>query len=90
MKRKRTNIPAIVLLLALAIYAAVTLVSMCEKIGAVSEEKEMLDEQVEQLEAENSELEYAIENSDNKKVIEDIARADLGLIYPGEKVFVGD
>ena len=91
MKRKRrSNIPAIALLLALIIYATVTLVSMYEKISAVSEEKDALEQQVVELETENSELEYAIENSDDKKVIEDIARADLGLIYPGEKVFIGD
>ena len=60
---------------------------MCGKISAAQEERQLLEEKVEQLKTENDELEYAIGNADDQKVIEDIARADLGLFYPGEKGF---
>ena len=90
MKRIFSNTLTKVLLVALLIYAAATLVTMCGKINAAQEERQVLEQKVEQLEAENSELEYAIGNADSQKVIEDIARADLGLVYPGEKVFIGD
>ena len=49
-----------------------------------------MEQKVQELEAENSELQYAIENADDEDVIEDIARGELGLVYPGERVFVGD
>ena len=90
MKRIFSNILTKVLIVALLIYAAVSLVSMGKKIMSAEGEKQLLEEKVENLENENSELKYAIDNSDNKKVIEDIARAELGLFYPGEKVFIGD
>ena len=90
MKRKRSGILTKILLIALLVYAASTLVSMSGKITAAMKNQEDLEKKVQELEAENSDLEYSIENSEDDEVIEGIARSELGLVYPGEKVFVGD
>lgn len=63
---------------------------MSDKIKAAMNNQKEIESRVEELEAENSQLDYAINNSDDEKVIEDIARSDLGLVFPGEKVFVSD
>ena len=90
MKRKRSGILTKILLIALLVYAATALISMSGKITAAIKNQEDMEQKVQELEAENSELQYAIENADDEDVIEDIARGELGLVYPGERVFVGD
>jgi len=36
---------------------------------------------------ENEELQYAIKHSTDPEIIEDVARNDIGLVKPGEKLF---
>ena len=90
MKKRRFGILAKLLLVVLVIYAAASLISMSGKIKTAMNDQKEIEKQVEELETENAALNYAIENSDDEKVIEDIARNDLGLVYPGEKVFISD
>ena len=74
----------------LLVYAATSLVKMSGKIKEETQKQEEIQQQVDELKKENEDMEYAIDNSEDESVIEDIARAELGLVYPGEKVFVGD
>ena len=90
MKRKHTGILTKILLVVLLVYAATSLVKMSGKIKEETQKQEEIQQQVDELKKENEDMEYAIDNSEDESVIEDIARAELGLVYPGEKVFVGD
>ena len=63
---------------------------MSGKIKAAEDERDFLQQQAQDLENENTDIKDKIENSEDEKVIEDVARAELGLVYPGEKVFVGE
>lgn len=63
---------------------------MSGKIKEETQKQEEIQQQVDELKKENEDMEYAIDNSEDESVIEDIARAELGLVYPEEKVFVGD
>lgn len=49
-----------------------------------------VQDEVDAQNAENAELEYAADNSDDPSVIEDIARDKLGLVYPNEEIFQVD
>ena len=90
MKRKHTGILTKILLVVLLVYAATSLVKMSGKIKEETQKQEEIQQQVDEMKKENEDMEYAIDNSEDESVIEDIARAELGLVYPGEKVFVGD
>lgn len=90
MKKKRSGILTKILLVLLLAISVTSLVNMSEKIKAAQDHQKELEEKAQQLEQEKAELEFAIENSDNEEVIENIARDELGLVYPGEKVFIGD
>ncbi len=90
MKKKRSGILTKVLLIAVLIYAAASLITMSGKIKAAEDERDFLQQQAQDLENENTDIKDKIENSEDEKVIEDVARAELGLVYPGEKVFVGE
>ena len=86
MKLKRSKITTKIIVFALAIYAAITLISL----QALSEEAKLinsnLEREVVEIEIQNANLEYAIENHDDPDVIADIARSYLGLGLPGEVV----
>ena len=90
MKKKRSGILTKVLLIAVLIYAAASLITMSGKIKAAEDERDFLQQQAQDLENENTDIKDKIENSEDETVIEDVARAELGLVYPGEKVFVGE
>ena len=90
MKKMRSGILTKVLLIAVLIYAAASLITMSGKIKAAEDERDFLQQQAQDLENENTDIKDKIENSEDEKVIEDVARAELGLVYPGEKVFVGE
>lgn len=88
MKFKRASIVVIAIVLILIVFASVTLSSTREKIEQARADKEALQQQADALTQENAELEYQLEHSEDPALIEDIAREKLGLVKPGEKVFV--
>ena len=47
----------------------------------------MTKEQIAQVEKENAALQEDLDNADNPELIEDIAREELGMVVPDEKVF---
>lgn len=63
------------------------LVSIQGQISATNEEIVGLAQQVDAQTQRNAELENAIVNSDDPDQKMDIARTQLGLMSPGEKVF---
>jgi len=90
MKKKRSGILTKLLLLAIIIYAATSLITMSGKIREASDKIKEMEEKTAQIRIENDKLKGAIDNSTSDAVIESIARGELGLTYPGERVFSGE
>ena len=90
MKRKLTGILTKFVILALALYAGISLVRLIGRIDGALAAKRELEAQVQETEIENEKLRRDIENSDNDGVIGNYAREKLGLAYEDEIVFYGD
>ena len=88
--KKVTRILTGVVILALLVYAGLSLVKIIGRIVDAQAEKADLERQVQQAEAENERLLYDIEHSDEDAVIEDYARSKLGLEYGDAQVFYGE
>lgn len=89
MKTKKASIFTKVVVSGLIIYAAVTLVSLKGRIETAEEQRQAIQDEITALGQENDEREYLLENSDDPDIIEDIARDELGLVMPGDKIFYG-
>jgi cell division protein DivIC len=87
MRLKRAGIITKIVVFALVIYASVTLIDLRSQIDAARLDQETLKQQISDKEVSNAELEYKIQHSGDDDTISDIARSDLGLVAPGEKVF---
>lgn len=87
MKLKRAGIITKLVIFALIVYASVTLINLRTQIDTVRLEQETLKQSVTEKETTNAELRYEIEHSDDEDTLADIARDDLNLVAPGEKVF---
>lgn len=87
LKFKKAGIFTKIIIAFLVVYAVISLASLRTRIAAARDEQQTLREQIAQQEAENAELEYAVKNSGNQDVIEDVARDELNMIYPDEKVY---
>ncbi len=87
MKLKRAGIITKLVIFALIVYASVTLINLRSQIDTARSQQEALKQQVAEKETSNAELKYEIEHSDDEDTIADVARDDLGLVAPGEKVF---
>lgn len=87
MKRLRSGIIAKIIIFALIVYAGINLISYRGRIEAAREEQNRVRREVAEKEIINAQIEYEIEHHNEPDVIADIARADLGLVLPGEIVF---
>lgn len=87
MKLKKASILTKIVVIALIIYAAVTLIDLKTKIESTQEVKDMLQQQVDGKTVSNAELEYAIEHSEDVDTIIEFAKDKLGLVMPGEIIF---
>lgn len=87
MKFKRTGIVTKIVILAIIVYAGITLVSLKVQVSDARETREKLQGEVDGVLQTNTELQYAIDHSTDPETIEDIARNKLGLVKPGEKIF---
>ena len=92
MKLKRLGLLSTVVIIVLVVYSCVTMVSLKVQTDEARARRDELQTQVDRYNQENSELQYSIENSTDPEIIEDVARNDIGLVRPGEKIFydVGD
>lgn len=86
-KLKKASLFTKVVILALAIYAVTSLVTIRGRITAAEENRLQLQQKVTEMSQSNAGLEYQIEHGADDETIEDIARNKLGLVYPGEKIF---
>ncbi|MCD7853916.1 MAG: septum formation initiator family protein [Oscillospiraceae bacterium] len=76
-----------IVILAIIVYAVVTLVSLRGSIAEAETDQAALQAQVDAALQENAELEYDIEHADDPEVIAGVARSKLGLVLPGEKIY---
>ena len=70
-------------------YIVVTLVNQQMQISAKREELDKVNQQIQVQELENEQLRDVLNSEDgNQEYIERIARGDLDLAHPGERVFI--
>ena len=87
MKFKRSGIVIKIVILALIVYAAISLVTTKGKISRAIADQQQIQKQVDEALQKNAGLKYDIEHAGDDETIEEIARSKLGLVKPGEKVF---
>jgi len=87
MKLKRAGIITKIVILILIIYASVTLISLRQQVAEAAARQEELRQTITELEVKNSELEYSLKHSGDSGVLGGIARDELGLVGPDDKVF---
>lgn len=92
MRLKKLGLLSTVVIMVLVVYSCITMVSLKVQTDEARARRDELQTQVDRYNQENSELQYSIENSTDPEIIEDVARNDIGLVRPGEKIFydVGD
>lgn len=92
MKIKKSGLLIRIVIVAVVLYAGITLVSLKSQTQNVEADRETLQDQVDAATQKNEELQYAIDHSTDPDIIEDVARNDIGLVMPGEKIFydIGD
>ena len=87
MRFKRAGFLTKIVVLALLIYMATSLLDLRGQIQSVQEERDVLARQVADQQLENQELSQAIENSDDPEVLEDVAR-DKGFVQRDEVLYI--
>ena len=87
MKFKKTSIFIKLVILALVVYAAISIVDTKGKIADAQVQQQQLQSEVDAALQKNAQLEYDIEHASDAETIAEIARAKLGLVEPGEKIF---
>ena len=75
-------------MLAFAVYAAFTLVSLQLQIHEKEKKMAMLQAAIDQQELENRQIQDVLDSADDAEYIAEIAREKLGYVAPGERVFV--
>lgn len=86
MKLKRSSIFMKIVVLALIVYAAISLVSTKNRIAEAEADQAVLQAKVDAALQKNAELEYDIAHAGDPETIASIARSKLGLVMPGEKI----
>ena len=76
-----------IVILALLVYAGISLVNAKGRIARAEADRAELQARVATVQQENAELEYDIAHAGDPETIASIARAKLGLVLPGEKIF---
>ena len=87
MKLKKSSIYIRIVILALIVYAAVSISTTQSKIEQAQADQALLQAKVDRALQTNAELEYDIAHANDDETIQEIARAKLGLVLPGEKIF---
>ena len=87
-QRVRASLFTKVLLLVLLMGIGWQLVRIHDQVEAAVEEKARLETQVQAQQQENDALAADIAEGNTQEKMEEIARETLGLVYPGERVFI--
>ena len=92
MKLKKSTLLTKLIILILAVYATITLLSLQTRIQQVQADTAALQTQVDAVTQENSRLEAEIERAGTQEAVEEFARSRLGYVYEGEIIFqdIGD
>ncbi len=77
----------LVIMVALVIFSAVTIVSYAKEIQSRQAEVNQLQAQCNEQLAENEELQNIIDSGDKDEYIEKVAREKYGYIKPGDRVY---
>lgn len=85
--RRRCSKLTMLLLLALALGIMLQLRSMKSALEAAREEEAVYTQRLEDLRETNARLSMEIANSSDQELLESIARDELGMAAPGEKIF---
>ncbi|MBQ1351684.1 MAG: septum formation initiator family protein [Oscillospiraceae bacterium] len=88
MKFKRAGFSTKLIVLILLVYMAISLLTLRDQIASAQVQENELKAQVAELQEKNATLERDIANSDDPELLEKIAREQIGLVLPGEKIFV--
>ncbi len=87
-KTKKAGLLTKLVILALLIYLAISLLDLQSRIRQTQAERDTLSRQVAEQAQVNADLAEDVANPDDPDRIADIARDKLGLVVPGEKVIV--
>ncbi|MFW6001477.1 MAG: FtsB family cell division protein [Halanaerobium sp.] len=82
------NPVVITIIIIIALIAAFNFYQNMVKLNQIENEVEEIESQIARAEAENEELKEQIDNTSSDEYIEEIAREKLGLVKPGEKMFI--
>lgn len=88
MELKRAGFLTKLVILLLLIATSVTLLGLQKQITEAQSRRDKLDLQVTRQRQTNEELRQAVENSDDPERQAAIARDELGLVTPGEKIII--
>lgn len=86
-RKKSGTLPAALLLLALALLIGSHLLSLRDRIDSAEAEKQSLSAQVDALARENDALSSALDKSDDEEYLQELAREQLDVVSPGERIF---
>ena len=76
-----------VFILCISIYVIYTLISQQKTLNAYKKEEATYAKQIQQEQKNNQELNQIKENVDSTEYIEDVARENLGMYLPHERIF---
>ena len=88
MKVKKAGLLTKLVVLALLAVTATGLLNLRSQIREIQQEKETMEDKVAEQTQIVADLADAVANSDDPARQDDIARSKLGLLAPGEKVFI--
>lgn len=87
MRLRRTGTITKIIIVVLLVYAVVSLVHLADMRAAAQGDLDALRDREAELAAENDDLRYSLEHSDDEEVIRQKARDELGLVDPGEEIY---
>jgi len=82
------NPVVITIVVVIAVIAAFNFYQNIAKMNQLENQIEKIEAQISQAETENEKLKRQLENSNSSEYIEEVAREKLGLVKPGEKMFI--
>ncbi len=88
MRLRKSSLITKLLILAIVVYAIVTIVALQPQISELKNEREQLAAEVADAEQKNLELQEDIAAIDTDEAIIEIAREELNLVEDGELVFI--
>ncbi|MFP4198214.1 MAG: FtsB family cell division protein [Halanaerobium sp.] len=82
------NPVVIIIVVVIALIAAFNFYQNMTKMNQLESKIEEIKAEIAEAEAENQRLEEQLEDSSSHEYIEEVAREKLGLVKPGEKMFI--